>query len=264
MKRMKIAVINQSTDVSDTEVAAMTVACQKQISQDVAPAWSAYTAMVRFAKNPNTVGDDWFPVYLLDNADAADALGYHDLTPEGRPYARVFTKVSKANGASVSSVLSHEVIELFLDPDCNRWAIDFQDGVAYAVEGCDAVEGDSYLKGDIEVSNFIYPEWFNRQHPAGAKFDHLGKLTGPFLMTSGGYLIYMKGGSEQQKFGFILGDDVPDWKKEAKWFAAARTVRKLNLAQTVEGTGETPVLPEDLAADGDAVIDGITEEDIIQ
>lgn len=229
MRRMRIAVINQSTNVSDLEVFHMTSAVQKQITQHVAPAWSAYTARLSFFPGTEPdVPESYYRVVFLNDPDMADAAGYHWETPEGYPYSRVFTKFG-----GVSGIFSHEIIEMFLDPDCNRFAVDFNNDTLYAVEGCDAVERDEYLIDDVPVSNFILPAWFDRTHQSGARFDYMGKLTEPFTMTPGGYLIYIKGGPEQQRFGFLFENPNEAPPKELKWFPASRTVRKLTCAEKV-------------------------------
>jgi hypothetical protein len=91
--------------------------------RDVARTWGEYVY---------TVVDDahrqGFEIVLLDDADAADALGYHDLDATGRPYARVFVDPILDNGGawlrgatSVSATVSHEVCELVGDPTANHW-----------------------------------------------------------------------------------------------------------------------------------------------
>lgn len=247
---MRIAVTNLSTNVSNDEAFAMVRACQKQLTRDVSPAWNAYTAEIRYWPDADKAPVTWYPVVLMDDADQAGALGYHWETPDGRPYGRVFTKISAQYG-SVSSVLSHEIIELYLDPDCNRYAVDMASNTLYAVEGCDAVEGDSYLIDNVLVSNFIYPAWFDRTHMAGSRFDHLRMLSGPFTMTPGGYLIYMAGGDEQQRFEFLLGEDVPTWKRDLKWFPAARTVRKLAPVRSGDRIPVYPAVAHETPQDGD-------------
>jgi hypothetical protein len=234
---MKIAVINRSTNVSDIDGRNMTDAIHFQITNHVAPAWNARTAQFKYVptNRDDRLESGWWKVYLLDDADTAGALGYHDEDEHGVPYGKVFTKISLQYG-TVSSVLSHEVIELFLDPPCNRFAIDFNTGILYAVEGGDPVENDSYDVGGIEVSNFIMPAWFDLTPQSGDHFDWLGNLTAPFTMTRGGYLIYMQGGEEKSRFQLKVGPEVPAWKKELKWHPAARTVRKLNELKRISGS----------------------------
>ena len=108
---------------------------------------------------------------------------------------------------SVSAVLSHEVIEAYCDPDVNLWA-DRGDGFLIAYEACDPVENDVY---DVEtkdgtkvsVSNFVLPAWFDSLTPEGSKLDFMAKLSKPFTMSEGGYLVmrHPKSGEIKNVFG---------------------------------------------------------------
>ena len=71
---------------------------------------------------------------------------------------------------SVSSVMSHEVLEMYIDPNCNLWANDGK-GSAYSFEVCDPVEAPSYTVNGVSVSNFVTPSWFDSLAPATAQFD---------------------------------------------------------------------------------------------
>jgi hypothetical protein len=64
------------------------------------------------------------------------------------------------------------------------------------------VEEDTFEVDGIPMSNFLHPSWFEPfKHPAGTKYDHLGKLKAPYTMTKGGYMIIMKNGKISQKMG---------------------------------------------------------------
>lgn len=235
---MNIAVINKSTTVSDDEAEEYTRVCGLQLSHHVAPAWSRYAPKVKFAKDESRLSTKWFRGYLLDDPDVSGALGYHDVDPHGYPYFRVFTKLSAQYGG-VAPTLSHEMIEEFINPDCMGFRLDPQTNILYCEEGGDPVESDSYKLGGIDVSNFILPAWFDRNHQTDARFDYLGKLSAPFTMTRGGYLIYVQGGSEQSRNArrvvLDVGPDVPEELKPAKWHPAARTVKALNAAKRITG-----------------------------
>jgi hypothetical protein len=64
----------------------------------------------------------------------------------------------------------------------------------------------------VEVSNFVLPAWFDPIPVDGAKFDWLGKLSKPFSMTKGGYVIVRNQGSVSQ----VFGEEFPAWKKALK------------------------------------------------
>jgi hypothetical protein len=123
---------------------------------------------------------------------------------------------------SVSSVLSHEVLEMYVDPNCNLWANDGK-GSAYSFEVCDPVEAPTYTVSGVSVSNFVTPAWFDPLAPATAQFDKLGQLKTPFSILKGGYVVYESAGKEHQQFG----DEFPGWRKEMKSGPLARTRRRL-------------------------------------
>lgn len=171
------------------------------------------------------------PLVLFDDADQADALGYHDIDPHGLPYGRVFVHtILDAGGSlyqgptSVSVTLSHELLEMVGDPGANRWADNVVDGYGYAIELCDAVEGDSYEIDGVHVSNFVLPSYFDAMTPRTARFDFLARLPGPFTMTRGGYLI--RRNPTTGIVSNIFGEHFPEWKKALKAHPAARTSRR--------------------------------------
>ncbi len=92
---------------------------------------------------------------------------------------------------SVSVVLSHEVIEAFVDPDINLWAYDPEEGEFHSYEVCDPVQSMTYViqvpGARVRVSNFVTPAWFDRENRNGARLDHLRSHLAPFRPARGGY-----------------------------------------------------------------------------
>jgi len=56
---------------------------------------------------------------FLDSADVQNALGYHDLTPDGLPLSKVFVQTTVQAGQKVSVTASHELAEMLVDPAIN-------------------------------------------------------------------------------------------------------------------------------------------------
>jgi hypothetical protein len=212
----------------------MAKACDKQIDRDVAPAWSLEPRRVRFYRREADLPNDAAPIVILDNASRASYLGYHSETPGGRHYGRVFANTILDDGGSVynakysvSATLSHEVIELFIDPDINLWA-EGRPGVMWAYEACDPVEADAYrIRVDgryVHVSNFVFPTWFDRENPPNTQFDHMDLVTKPLRVRPDGYAIYWDGGaSEKIKWGRSYPRKT---KAASKRHIAARTRRR--------------------------------------
>lgn len=192
-----IACINKATVDLGVPFDKLTAALQKCYDQYFVPVWGY---PVKLYNTTKAKPSDWVFMYL-DNADQADALGYHDLTINGQPMTKVFVKTTIGAGEKVSVTACHELFEMAIDPVANLWS-EASDGTLYAYEMCDAVEEDTFDVDGIPMSNFLHPSWFEPfNHPPGTKYDHLGLLTAPFTMTKGGYVITMKHGRIQQHFG---------------------------------------------------------------
>ncbi|HVT78921.1 MAG TPA: hypothetical protein VHD87_17905, partial [Acidimicrobiales bacterium] len=188
-----IAVINQSTVVSDDDVAAAVPALQKQVHDDFAPAWGADATVAFAPQNKKPPAGAWWLV-ILDDSDQAGALGYHDLTNDGLPLSKVFAKSDQQYGFRWTVTTSHEMLEMLADPDINLTVFvqtSNTAGTLYAREVCDACEADAlgYEVDGVLLSDFVYPAWFESFRKAkSTKFDHKGHLTKPFELATGGYI----------------------------------------------------------------------------
>lgn len=206
----RLAIINESKRVTNAQVDQMVHAIRSQAATYGVKAGLRVPTIGRFSGAP--LGS--VPLLIVDNPDVANALGYHDVAPNGVPYGRVFVDPVLDNGGSalgatgdpslsVSAVLSHEVLEWWADPACNTWSDRGRSSIAY--ELCDPVQGDSYLINGVSVSNAVLPAWFNPLDKTGP-YDLMGKLHKPFTMTPGGYWIEMSDGAVHQVFAQILGE----------------------------------------------------------
>jgi hypothetical protein len=232
---MLIAVINQSTLVTNDEVNTMCEAIQIQLDLHVLPAWNMKSGAIKFYADATKVPGYAWVVTMMDNATQAGALGYHS-EDNDKIDAFIFAQPVLSNGGvvmvfdptnpsqyTVSATLSHEVCEMVGD----RYAGGFSQGPQvtagnlYCQELCDPVENDSYGIAvgttTVSVSNFVFPSWFNPEAvvPQNMPFDYLGKLTAPFTMTTGGYMIVATISNEGQVTGrHVFGEEMPEWRKE--------------------------------------------------
>jgi hypothetical protein len=184
LRPVRIACINYAEEsISGSKMSQLTAALQKCYDKHFLPVWG-YPVDLYVTKKPKPA--DWQLVYF-DDASHEGLLGRHELTHRGQPISKIFVKA--LDGEPVSVAASHELFEMVLDPMANLWA-DKNRNTQYAYEVCDAVEEDSFFVDGVEMSNFVYPSWFEPfEHPRGTKFDHKGTLTEPFSMTEGGYVI---------------------------------------------------------------------------
>jgi hypothetical protein len=191
---INIAVVNQSTVVKDADASAITAVLQTQVSRDFFPIWGVDAKLTFVSKGKQAPAGSWV-LAILDNADQAGALGYHDTTPDGLPLGKVFAKTTLDDGGAVSVTASHELLEMLGDPDINLTA-ELDDATGrpakfYAYEVCDACEDDQfgYKIDGILVSDFVYPAYFESFRTAAAtQFDFGNHVKAPFSLLAGGYI----------------------------------------------------------------------------
>jgi hypothetical protein len=232
---MLIAILNQSTLVTGDDAAKMTRAVANQVRYDAAPLWDRAPAAVIFYTDPSAVPEGAHGIALVDTIQdqPEGVLGFHTEDQGGKLWGVVAAKPELDNGGkvttgdwSVSSVLSHEVLEMYVDPNCNLWANN-NSGSAYSFEVCDPVEAPTYEIDGVSVSNFTAPAWFDPLASPTAQFDKLGLLHEPFSLLKGGYVVSAASGKEDQQFG----DEFPAWRRETKSGPLARTRRRLAQAR---------------------------------
>jgi hypothetical protein len=182
-----IAVINESTAISDADVERMIPAFETQWNRDLRPLWALEESKFLFVSKADQVpAGAWWLVWLNDS-DQADALAYHDLTDEGLPMSKVFVKTILGDGASLSVAATHEICEMAVDPTLNLAAQD-QAGTFWAYEISDPVESDHYgyeIDG-VTVTDFVLPSWFGFKS-SSPPFDFRRHCTDAFQVLSGGY-----------------------------------------------------------------------------
>ncbi len=183
----QIAVMNESTVISNADVQKMLTAFDQQWNKDLRPVWGVDAATFTFVPKPQMPATGSWWLVFLDDSDQAGALAYHDLTNEGLPISKVFVKTLLADKASVSVGATHELCEMAVDPWLNS-AYQDPHGVFWAGEVCDPVESDQYgyKIGDVLVTDFITPNWFAHQHANGS-IDLKGHSHKAFEILSGGY-----------------------------------------------------------------------------
>lgn len=121
----------------------------------------------------------------MNKVYSATLYGYH-LLNNGLPYARILYV------DNYSKVLSHEVLEMLVNPFLDRYiGIELyseQAGLEKVIqEIADPVQTTTYQIDGIEVSNFIYPSWYHATKISGERYDYLGLITEPKSLLEGGY-----------------------------------------------------------------------------
>src|SRR5215471_8080716 len=212
-----IACFNKATTQLGLDLDELIAAMQAYIVNNVAPVWGTPANLV---KTTDFQPGAWAMVFL-DDADQAGALAYHDLTPDGLPISKVFVKTTLADKQLVSVSASHELVEMLVDPAINMYttgpnpyvAYAFEKafpvpGIAldvnamYAYESADPVEEVTFKVDGVDMSNFVYPAYFEEfRKPGSVQFDHENKVSRPFQILTGGYQIVFLNGQFAQVFG---------------------------------------------------------------
>lgn len=184
---IQIAIINESSAISDDEVQRYVPALQKQWTNDLKPIWGLDDATFAFAPKGEPPSPNALWVVFLDDPGQADQLAYHDLTNDGLPIAKVLVKKILADNASVSAGASHEICEMAVDPWLNRCHQDPQ-AAFWAGEVCDPVQNDryGYTIDGILMSDFVTPTWFAHRNATG-KMDFGEHVQAQFEILPGGY-----------------------------------------------------------------------------
>lgn len=188
-----IAIINQSTVLTDDQVAPMVAALQTQVSRDFAPIWGIDAQLQFVGQGQRPAAGAW-QLVVLDDSDQAGALGYHEVQGD-LPYGLAFAKSDIEDGLQPSVTVSHELLEMLLDPwifsvvplDNGAGTVFGKGGIMLAEEVCDAVEADNYgyQIDNVLVSDFVTPAWFGSP---GTQFDFCGHCTKAYQLLPGGYI----------------------------------------------------------------------------
>ena len=197
---MIISVINH-TQLTKEDVQRTLRAVNRQMSEDFKRYWhrdvelrlEGWTGAQPNAKMPIDMRGDAV-LYLWDEEDVDDALGYHALNGAGVPFGFVFTRLSEQLGEPWSVTLSHEVLEMAIDPEANLLAQGphpdpSEDGriVYHWYELCDVVQGHTYEIDGVEVADFVLPLYFTEGDEHQNHNDFLGTSLPSFRVGEGGY-----------------------------------------------------------------------------
>lgn len=196
MQLPSIAIINFS-DLQEQEVQDAVRAVNRQVTEDFLPLWGCGRLCKVYAtsvdpKKEEELGED--PVnadgviYLVNEGTVKGALGYHSINAKELPIGFVYV-----NPGDWTITLSHEVLELILDPSVNIFLPgpdprDSTKWLFHSYEVCDAVERFSYEIDGIEVSNFVTPHYFVEGDARGTRNDFLGVGVPSFGVMPGCHL----------------------------------------------------------------------------
>lgn len=165
-------------------------AVQLQVTRDFQPAWGI-GADITYDEGRKYKDAYRINIRRTGREEDKGYIGYH-FSDGGYPVATIFAEEDLVDDKTICDTLSHEVLEMLVDPACNlyahRPASGSRAGRGYFYEVCDPVQCRKYkIKGQT-VCDFVYPEWFEHAWPRGSRrFDHLDELKEPFEVLKGCY-----------------------------------------------------------------------------
>jgi hypothetical protein len=238
-KPVIISVINHTNgNLSDGEVQAALRAVNRQIAEDFAPHWGRGatlrlegSALVGFSEATSERqaiidmrGDAI--IYLWDPPDIQSAFGFHSRNFQGIPYGFVYPEISSRLTEDWPVSLSHEALEMIVDPEINLMAMGPHPTgrdrlVFHWYEVCDAVQTEVYWIDGCPVSNFLLPLYFTISEEPGSRNDFLNEAYGgrtlpSFGLNPGGYVGFFDPVAGTHETAFMPGDSISHGRWEIK------------------------------------------------
>lgn len=217
----KVNVVNQSTAVTDAEVAKMVLALNATLPTFIRD-WKLAPAQAGVLSNTAVLptGSSNINVLIMDTTDISGTPAYHTLY-SGTSTVKVFAQtILTAGGASlyedtrtkptVSQVLCHEVLEAIADTKCTSWFINPTSGALYASEIADPVDGNIKVirladGTRVAVSDWILPAWYDARDTIGP-YNNLDTLSAPFALAPSGYAMITSAGNVSYVYGSAVSD----------------------------------------------------------
>ena len=223
MANAEMVLVDHGSGLSGADLQKFCTALERQLGDDVAPAWGRYAVPWVAATDEKLADKAWRLHFWKNPRQASDAgmLGFHETRgPDHVPQGHVFVELVKTQGENWTVIASHEAVEMAGDEWINLEVSRTRPGGAVELwprELCDAVQGLHYPKGDVEVSDFVLPEYFI--DGADGPFDFSRGLKAPFTIDHSGYssVRTIKGGKVTQKD--IYGAAYPAWRRELRAFS---------------------------------------------
>lgn len=216
---IQIGIIDKTGKISYADMSRAIEAFQIQVSRDLYAAYGVDAVIRYYNAESDAPAGTWF-TWIVDSLDVAGLNGYHYVdntaakvvgtgakgyaigSNSGLPYG-----IIAYNPTTWTIIASHEIIEKLVNPYLDRQAANVdvdKDGVAsedLLMEIADPVQANAYLINGVQVTNFVYPEYYTDAVAiAGRKYDHVGVISSPKEIAEGGYFSFKRGGQWWQGF----------------------------------------------------------------
>lgn len=195
-----VYLLNQSTVVTDQQLAQILPALQAQVTEDFAPVWNLNADLSLGSPPPGA-----WTLTVNDESDTPGAIGYHDVCDRdghGRPCGYASAVTAADSDLPLSQVISHELLEMLADPMTSTFV---KVGTRFYIqEVCDSPESldYAYQRDGVVLSDFVTPAFFRPGHVG--PYDFTGHIEKPLQVLPGGYISWWQNGWHQD-FQWIRG-----------------------------------------------------------
>lgn len=215
--------------INEAEFKSAVKAIERQVKEQVSAFWNTteyYGLKADFviAHNLSQVPYGSWLVVIQDTLQF-DVYGYHYLTetdtkqsPKNTPYALI------RYDENWSLVLSHEVVEMLINPFLNASALTEVDGkkIRLVIEPSDPAQfkDNGYLVDGVLVSDFVTPRYYDLVYVSGTRYSWTGKITKPLELLENGYFSF--------EYLDRLGYYFQMWKVKGKVFVKDLQAKAVN------------------------------------
>jgi len=190
MVTRSLALVDHSSGVSARDLQKFCSALDRQLAEEVAPVWGRYVTPF-VAKAGAQLDPKTWVLHVWDNvrsAKDAGALGFHETEGADHvPVGHVFTELAKREGSAWTTIADHEALEMVGDEWINLEVARVKSGSVelWPREICDAVQGLTYERNGVVLSDFVLPEYFI--DGSDGPYDFMRRLPAPFAIDPTGY-----------------------------------------------------------------------------
>lgn len=187
-----VYVTNNTSSLTDAEIADALPVYQRALDEDFAPIWpAARGSKLILGERP----EGGWKVRIVDGTDCFFNAGYHDVEA-GVPYAVVCAQ------DDWQITFTHELWEMLINPYMERFATVKGKHAKrrYALETADPVEGDQFAyqrqsasDAVVHISDFVTPAWFRRG--SRGPWDFARKTKRPLQILEDGYQLWFHQGA---------------------------------------------------------------------
>lgn len=169
-----LGIVNNSKHITPEVFFPFIGALQQQVTLHVSPVWKKDFAIISLKNLTNAP-----MLYLTDDEPKENTLGWRTSN-----VGYVYIKRILEKQACWTEIASHECLEMMVDGGLKTY-VNRNDKEFWAHQICDPVLGTHYFINKIQLSNFVYPNYFvdNSHGP----YDYLNVLKEPFSLCPTGY-----------------------------------------------------------------------------